>query len=215
MLVIDLQDVGTRVYTYIYTMANCMRAAARHGVRVVVCDRPNPVGGEAIEGATLLPEYASFVGQYPDSDAPRHDDRRARAALQRCLRPQRRARRRPARGTGAGRCTSTRPGCPGSSLPEHSDARQRHRLSGGGAVRRNDAVGGTRHDEAVRADRRAVDRRRPAGRGDERARAPRRALPLRLLRADVPEAREADLRRLPDPRARPEGLRSRSARPWN
>ena len=65
VLVIDLQDVGTRVYTYIYTMANCMRAAARHGVRVVVCDRPNPVGGVAVEGATLEPEYASFVGQFP------------------------------------------------------------------------------------------------------------------------------------------------------
>ena len=65
VLVIDLQDVGTRVYTYIYTMANCMRAAARHGVRVVVCDRPNPVGGVAVEGALLRPEYASFVGQFP------------------------------------------------------------------------------------------------------------------------------------------------------
>jgi uncharacterized protein YbbC (DUF1343 family) len=65
VLVIDLQDVGTRVYTYVYTMANCMRAAARHGVRVVVCDRPNPVGGDAVEGATLRPEYASFVGQFP------------------------------------------------------------------------------------------------------------------------------------------------------
>jgi uncharacterized protein YbbC (DUF1343 family) len=64
VLLIDLQDVGTRVYTYIYTMANCMRAAARHGVRVVVCDRPNPVGGVAVEGATLRAEYASFVGQF-------------------------------------------------------------------------------------------------------------------------------------------------------
>ena len=64
-LVVDLQDVGTRVYTYVYTMANCMRAAARHGVRVIVCDRPNPVGGDAVEGATLRPEYASFVGQFP------------------------------------------------------------------------------------------------------------------------------------------------------
>ncbi|HZB25570.1 MAG TPA: DUF1343 domain-containing protein [Vicinamibacterales bacterium] len=64
-LVIDLQDVGTRVYTYIYTMANCMRAAARHGVPVIVCDRPNPVGGDAVEGATLRPEFASFVGQFP------------------------------------------------------------------------------------------------------------------------------------------------------
>jgi uncharacterized protein YbbC (DUF1343 family) len=64
-LVVDLQDVGTRVYTYIYTMANCMRAAARHGVRVIVCDRPNPIGGEAIEGTLLQPSCASFVGQFP------------------------------------------------------------------------------------------------------------------------------------------------------
>jgi uncharacterized protein YbbC (DUF1343 family) len=65
ILLIDLQDVGTRVYTYIYTMANCMRAAARHGVRVVVCDRPNPVGGVEVEGAKLDPAFASFVGQFP------------------------------------------------------------------------------------------------------------------------------------------------------
>ena len=64
-IVIDLQDVGTRVYTYIYTMANCMRAAARHGVRVVVCDRPNPVNGTGIEGHLLDTAYASFVGQFP------------------------------------------------------------------------------------------------------------------------------------------------------
>jgi uncharacterized protein YbbC (DUF1343 family) len=65
VLVIDLQDVGTRVYTYIYTAANCMRAAARHGVRVVVCDRPNPVGGDDVEGGLLQPAYTSFVGQFP------------------------------------------------------------------------------------------------------------------------------------------------------
>ena len=65
VLIVDLQDVGTRVYTYIYTMANCMRAAARHGVQVVVCDRPNPIGGVAVEGATLDPKFSSFVGQFP------------------------------------------------------------------------------------------------------------------------------------------------------
>jgi uncharacterized protein YbbC (DUF1343 family) len=64
-LVVDLQDVGTRVYTYIYTMANCMRAAARHGVHVIVCDRPNPIGGEQVEGNLLQPRYTSFVGQFP------------------------------------------------------------------------------------------------------------------------------------------------------
>jgi uncharacterized protein YbbC (DUF1343 family) len=44
-LVIDLQDIGARIYTFVYTMANCLRAAARHGVKVFVCDRPNPIGG--------------------------------------------------------------------------------------------------------------------------------------------------------------------------
>ncbi|MGB7219954.1 MAG: DUF1343 domain-containing protein [Vicinamibacterales bacterium] len=65
VLVIDLQDVGTRIYTYIYTMANCLRAAKRHGVKVVVCDRPNPIGGIAVEGPILLRGFESFVGLYP------------------------------------------------------------------------------------------------------------------------------------------------------
>jgi len=65
VLVIDLQDVGTRIYTYIYTMANCLRAARRHGVKVVVCDRPNPIGGVAVEGPMLERGFESFVGLYP------------------------------------------------------------------------------------------------------------------------------------------------------
>jgi uncharacterized protein YbbC (DUF1343 family) len=65
VLVIDLQDVGTRIYTYIYTMANCLRAARRHGVKVIVCDRPNPIGGTTVEGPTLVHGFESFVGQYP------------------------------------------------------------------------------------------------------------------------------------------------------
>lgn len=64
-LVIDLQDAGTRVYTFIYTMSYCMEAAGRLGKRVVVLDRPNPVGGAMIEGNILSPGYASFVGRYP------------------------------------------------------------------------------------------------------------------------------------------------------
>jgi uncharacterized protein YbbC (DUF1343 family) len=65
VLVIDLQDVGTRIYTYIYTMANCLAAARRHGVKVIVCDRPNPIGGLAIEGPMLVRGFESFVGMYP------------------------------------------------------------------------------------------------------------------------------------------------------
>src|SRR5690242_17451839 len=64
VLVIDIQDVGARIYTFIYTMANCLRAAARAGLPVIACDRPNPIGGVAMEGPTLEPGYESFVGQF-------------------------------------------------------------------------------------------------------------------------------------------------------
>jgi uncharacterized protein YbbC (DUF1343 family) len=65
LLVIDLQDVGTRIYTYIYTMANCLVAARTHGIKAIVCDRPNPIGGVAVEGPMLKHGFESFVGQYP------------------------------------------------------------------------------------------------------------------------------------------------------
>jgi len=64
-LVVDLQDAGARIYTFVYTMANCLRAAARHGVKVYVCDRPNPIGGVAVEGPMLEPGFESFVGMFP------------------------------------------------------------------------------------------------------------------------------------------------------
>lgn len=63
-IVVDLQDVGCRIYTFIYTMANCMRAAAEHGKRVIVCDRPNPINGVTVEGNVTESEFTSFVGQY-------------------------------------------------------------------------------------------------------------------------------------------------------
>lgn len=65
VLLIDLQDVGTRVYTFIYTMAYCMEAAKQYGKRILVFDRPNPVGGRAVEGNLLHPSLSSFVGRYP------------------------------------------------------------------------------------------------------------------------------------------------------
>ena len=63
-LVVDLQDIGARIYTFIYTMANCLVAGRKHGVPVIVCDRPNPIGGVDVEGETLVPGFESFVGQY-------------------------------------------------------------------------------------------------------------------------------------------------------
>lgn len=64
-LIFDLQDVGCRVYTFIYTMANAMKACARFGKKMVVCDRPNPINGNDVEGNILENEYTSFVGQFP------------------------------------------------------------------------------------------------------------------------------------------------------
>jgi len=64
VMVIDLQDIGARIYTYIYTMANCLRACARNGIPVIVCDRPNPIGGNDVEGALLVKGFESFVGQF-------------------------------------------------------------------------------------------------------------------------------------------------------
>jgi uncharacterized protein YbbC (DUF1343 family) len=65
VLVVDLQDVGTRIYTFIYTMAYCLTGAARAGIPVIVCDRPNPIGGVAVEGPMLERGFESFVGLYP------------------------------------------------------------------------------------------------------------------------------------------------------
>ncbi len=64
-LVVDLQDVGARFYTFVYTMAHVMEAAGEVGLPVVVLDRPNPIGGKAVEGPVLDPRMASFVGRFP------------------------------------------------------------------------------------------------------------------------------------------------------
>jgi uncharacterized protein YbbC (DUF1343 family) len=64
-LVIDLQDVGSRYYTFQATMLFCVEAAARRRLRAVVLDRPNPLGGTIVEGPTLQPGFESFVGIHP------------------------------------------------------------------------------------------------------------------------------------------------------
>ena len=65
VLLVDLQDVGTRVYTFIYTLSYCLEAAQAFNKRVVVFDRPNPINGLAVEGNCLDPDSCSFVGRYP------------------------------------------------------------------------------------------------------------------------------------------------------
>ena len=63
-VVIDLQDVGSRYYTFVWSAALMLRACARAGVTCIVLDRPNPLGGELMEGAPQRPGYRSFVGLY-------------------------------------------------------------------------------------------------------------------------------------------------------
>ena len=64
-MVYDVQDVGSRYYTFVYTMLHVMEACARERKRVVVLDRPNPIGGDAVDGNVLDPAYRSFVGMHP------------------------------------------------------------------------------------------------------------------------------------------------------
>src|SRR5688572_26972622 len=65
VLVYDLQEVGGRTWTYVSTMVLAMEAARKKGIPFVVLDRPNPIGGEIVEGALLDPKFKSFVGMYP------------------------------------------------------------------------------------------------------------------------------------------------------
>jgi uncharacterized protein YbbC (DUF1343 family) len=64
-LLFDVQDVGSRYYTFIYTMLHAMEACAAHGRRLIVLDRPNPLGGATVDGNLLDPQFVSFVGLHP------------------------------------------------------------------------------------------------------------------------------------------------------
>ncbi|NOX33324.1 MAG: DUF1343 domain-containing protein [Deltaproteobacteria bacterium] len=65
ILLVDIQDVGTRVYTFIYTISFCLEVAKKLNKKVVILDRPNPIGGTVTEGNILKKKYASFVGRFP------------------------------------------------------------------------------------------------------------------------------------------------------
>ncbi|OQX96022.1 hypothetical protein B6I21_02375 [candidate division KSB1 bacterium 4572_119] len=65
VLIYDIQDIGSRTYTFIYTMAYAMEAARKHNIKFIVLDRPDPLGGVKIDGNILEPEFSSFIGLYP------------------------------------------------------------------------------------------------------------------------------------------------------
>ena len=188
LLVVDLQDVGTRIYTYIYTMANCLVAAKKHGVTVIVCDRPNPIGGDAVEGPMLVPGFESFVGLYPlpmrhgmtiGELARLFNDEFGIGADLEVV---------PMEGWSRGMYfdeTGIPFVLPSPNIPtldSPSSTRER-------CFRRNQRLRRTRDDETFRAARRAVGRRRALHRRDERARVAGRALSPDRHRADVPQAR--------------------------
>jgi uncharacterized protein YbbC (DUF1343 family) len=64
MLLFDIQDVGSRFYTYLYTMAYCLEACVEYGKPIIILDRPNPITGTRVEGPILKEGFSSFVGMY-------------------------------------------------------------------------------------------------------------------------------------------------------
>ena len=209
VLLVDLQDLGTRVYTFVTTLRYVLEEAARHGKAVWVLDRPNPIG-RPVEGLLLKDGWESFVGAGPMP--MRHGrtlgelgDWFVQAAEARPRVRARRDRRLAACAVAglrlaAGRARLDQPE-PERAVGVHGALLSRH-----GDGRGHDAFRGPRHDAAARAVRRAGHRCRQAARQHARARArlARRLPPAALLvRADVPQARGQALRRHPDPRGRP------------
>ena len=175
VLLVDLQDVGCRIYTFITTLRYVLEAAAQHGKAVWVLDRPNPAG-RPVEGLRCAPGWESFVGAGPAADAPRPHARRAGALVRRDAAPRRRLPRsstmegwqprRAARLRLAARRAQL-----GQPEPERAEPLDGALLSRHGDARGHDAVRRPRHDAAARALRRAGPRRAGAARDDARARA--------------------------------------------
>ena len=163
VLLVDLQDVGCRIYTFVTTLRYVLEAAAAHGKSVWVLDRPNPIG-RPVEGLRLQPGWESFVGAGPLPDAPRPDAGRAGALVRHDARARRRVRGR--RRWRAGRRTAA-PGFgwplgerawvnPSPNAPNLWMARcyRRH-----GDARGHDALRGPRHHAPAGAVRRPRPRR--------------------------------------------------------
>ena len=158
-LVIDLQDIGARIYTYIYTMANCLRARARHRIPVIVCDRPNPIGGVRSK-VRASRRVRGLLGQFPIP--MRHGMTTASPHLSSTSTSQSERRSRlPAWNDGTDMMRGRHWPAVGDAVPQHADTGRRCGLSGNRAVRGNQSVRGQGDDTAVRAGGGAVDRCRP------------------------------------------------------
>ena len=169
-LVIDLQDIGARFYTYTTTMAYVLEEAAKRRLPVVVLDRPNPINGFQIEGPALDKAQVGFTGLLrADADPARPDDRRAGAALQRREQDRRGSDRHRREELAARRVVRRDGAAVDQSVAEHAEPDSGDALSGHRRDRNDEHLGRARHRHAVRAGRRAVDRRDGARRGAQRA----------------------------------------------
>jgi uncharacterized protein YbbC (DUF1343 family) len=179
-LVVDLQDIGSRYYTFQWTLALAMRACARVGVEIVVLDRPNPLGGDVVEGNIPDPAFASFVGLYPLPARPglTLGELAAWLSHEHGLRPRLRVvRMRGWRRSMLWEDTDVPWVAPSPNMPT--------RLSRRLLDRRHQSLGGAWHDAAVRVGRGAIPRRPRLCGGPRRARGAGRRVPSSTLYADV------------------------------
>ena len=194
-LVVDLQDVGARFYTYATTMAYLLEAAAARGLRVMVLDRPNPIGGVDVEGPILDESSTGFTGYFPSP--VRHG--LTLGELARLFNTEREigAELEVVAMRGWQRETLVRPdrATVGRPLAEHTQPPPGAPLPGHRRDRGIEPVGGPRHRHPVRADRGAVDRRPRAGPRAQHATAARRACVSAAVQSALEPIRRRALRR--------------------
>ena len=143
MLLFDIQDIGARYYTYVYTMALAMEAAGEAGIPFVVLDRPNPIGGGRSAGQPAGPRVRLLRGYVPHPHAARDDAGRAGAPFPGRVRGGRGTPSGSAVGMEPGRLVSGHRASLGGAFAEHAFGGERPSLSGNLPVRRHQPVGGS------------------------------------------------------------------------
>ena len=194
-LVIDLQDIGSRYYTFVYTMALCMREAAAIGLPGHRSRPAQPDRRRASRRQHPRREVFELRRHVPAADAARHDRRRAGALLQQDVQPELRSHRRADARLEAIDVVGRHRTAVGDPVAEHADGLHRGRLSGHVSRRRHEPQRRARHDASVRVLRRAVAQSIQARRGVESSRFAGSAVPAALLPPDVSEARRKSVRR--------------------